>query len=94
MENISRDDFGRRVVVTKGRKVPVGTEGIILWFGYYERGYKNSGVDPYQCVQKIGIKDDNGNMHYTYTHNCEFVAGEEDEVVDIYNLKDRYHYED
>ena len=87
MENISRNDFGKEVVVVKGRKVPVGTKGIIVWFDYYERGYKNSGVDPYQCIQKLGIKDSNGKMHYTYTKNVEWVDELDDKgILDIYNI--------
>lgn len=64
---------GVRVRVVRGRKVPIGTEGVVIWIGYYERGYRGSGIDPYKCEQKIGIIDDNDTMWYTYTKNCEEV---------------------
>jgi hypothetical protein len=73
MEDISIKDYGKKVKVVRGRKVPIDTIGIIVWFDYYERGYVNSGIDPYQCIQKLGIKDNDGKMHYTYTKNVEWV---------------------
>ena len=53
--------YGDYVEVVRGRKVPKGTRGTIVWIGVYERGYRGSGIDPYKCEQKIGIKDDDGN---------------------------------
>ena len=88
--------YGDYVEVVRGRKVPKGTRGTIVWIGVYERGYRGSGIDPYKCEQRIGIKDDNGNMHYTYTKNVELVSTIErgDEVDNLkitpsneYNVK-------
>lgn len=76
---------GTRVKVVRGRKVPVGTAGNVVWIGYYQRGYIGSGIDPFKREQKIGIKDDDGNMWYTYTKNCEIDEKNAIEVkVEVY----------
>lgn len=51
-----------RVVVARGRKVAVGTEGILFWES--ERQYGT----------RIGIRDDEGNRHWTYLRNVEAVT--------------------
>ncbi len=53
--------FGRgdRVVVYKGRKVPKGTEGVIIWEGSGSYG------------PRVGVKDDAGTVHWTARSNCE-----------------------
>jgi len=48
-----------RVVVARGRKVAVGTEGILFW--------EREG----QYGTRIGIRDDEGNKHWTYLRNVE-----------------------
>lgn len=51
-------DKGVRVEVFKGRKVPVGTKGVVFWMG-------DTGYGP-----KLGIRDDEGNTHWTAQSNC------------------------
>lgn len=50
---------GAFVRVTKGRKVPIGTEGIVIWSG------------PSMYGQRIGIKDRTGLVHWTAASNAE-----------------------
>lgn len=57
---------GKRVRVVKGRKVPKGTEGVVIWaqeqsYSYYDKGWR------------IGIKDDNGDVHWTAASNAEVI---------------------
>lgn len=53
---------GQTVTVVKGRKVPKGTTGVIVWEGEPVTAYSKT-------VQRIGIKDAEGNMHYTASSN-------------------------
>lgn len=62
--------FDKDVIVTKGKKVPIGTKGKVFWLG----GYNNSkygdtwGIyTSYRC----GIKDDDGNVYWTNVNNIE-----------------------
>ena len=50
---------GKRMVVYKGRKVPIGTEGEVFWVGnsQYNRGLR------------VGLRDDAGNTHWTDAAN-------------------------
>ena len=50
---------GDRAVVVKGRKVPKGTVGVIIWEGSNQYG------------PRIGLKDDDGKVHWTATSNVE-----------------------
>ena len=50
------------VEVFKGRKVPKGTVGEVIYFG----------VDSYATI-KVGIKDANGEAHFTAITNVRFV---------------------
>jgi hypothetical protein len=50
------------VEVFKGRKVPTGTVGEVIWFG----------VDGFGTI-KVGIKDAEGNAHFTAITNVRFV---------------------
>lgn len=52
---------GSTVRVVKGRKVPVGTEGVVTW----------KGDDRYTGGTRIGIQDASGKVHYTNTDNAE-----------------------
>lgn len=60
---------GKVVKVVKGRKVPVGTTGEVFWTKdvTYGIGYQSNEVT------RIGIKDKEGNIHWTYAHNVEVV---------------------
>ena len=55
------NDFGKgdRVRVYKGRKVPKGTEGEIIWEGHGNYG------------PRVGVKDDEGTVHWTARSNVE-----------------------
>lgn len=59
---------GKEVVVVKGRKVPKGTTGTIFW--QKEVNYDRYGRW-YNSQTKIGIKDSEGNVYWTYAHNVE-----------------------
>jgi hypothetical protein len=48
---------GRRLRVVKGRKVPIGTEGLCIWLGDGAYG------------TRVGIKDDAGTVHWTAATN-------------------------
>jgi hypothetical protein len=59
---------GKEVIVVKGRKVPHGVIGVIFWerkenYDRYGRGWNE--------VTRIGIKDADGNVYWTYAHNVE-----------------------
>ena len=53
---------GAEVKVVKGRKVPVGTEGVVFWLGEstYQRG-----------EMRVGFKASTGEKHYTALSNVE-----------------------
>lgn len=61
---------GREVIVMRGRKVPIGTKGIVFWEGA-------SNYDPYgrwwNEVKRIGIRDASGNVHFTSACNADVV---------------------
>lgn len=51
---------GQTVVVYKGRKVPIGTTGIVTWVAHEQDGYG---------VTKIRIALENGEAHYLNIEN-------------------------
>lgn len=53
---------GRRVRVVRGRKVPVGTVGLCIWRGENRFG-----------GERVGLKDDAGEVHWTDVRNVEVV---------------------
>lgn len=59
--------FGKKVVVNRGRKVPHGTSGVVVWFG--SKNY--SGAPIIGICTRIGIKDDAGNVHFTALENVD-----------------------
>ena len=68
---------GSIVEVFKGRKVPVGTTGEVIWIGAdrYKRG-----------ADRIGIKDADGEVHWTAADNARVTDGAEritglDEII-------------
>jgi hypothetical protein len=65
-ERLLEPKVGYRAVVVKGRKVPVGTEGIVTYIKYGAWGLR------------VGIKDDEGEVHYTAAHNVHRVVHLED----------------
>lgn len=61
---------GMRVQVTRGRKVPVGTEGVLFWVGSTQFG------------KRIGFKDATDTVHWTAWGNFEFIDPiDENEVI-------------
>lgn len=54
---------GEYVVVVKGRKVPIGTEGVVFWMKESNYGYYDSGNF------RIGIDTGDGNVEWTYSDN-------------------------
>ena len=62
---------GDRVSVVRGRKVAKGTEGILFWSKPDEYSYNYATK---QCDRnRIGIKDDEGNAHWTTDNNVEVI---------------------
>ena len=73
---------GDQVRVVKGRKVPLGTAGTVIWKGEqsygqsyprhgYSRGYNNGFYG--QTVTRVGIKDAEGTVFWTSITNVEKV---------------------
>lgn len=60
---------GRHVRVVKGRKVPVGTEGTVVWAGFGDYG------------SRVGIKDAAGTVHYTAASNAEAVVNKPEDMT-------------
>lgn len=56
----------KTVKVFKGRKVPIGTVGVVFWLNYYPR-------NTWFGTTKVGIKDDNGNVYFTDINNVEII---------------------
>ena len=58
--------IGDKVVVVKGRKVAKGTVGTLFWL-------KEQEFDGKPTI-RIGIKDSEGKVHWTYLHNVSKAA--------------------
>jgi hypothetical protein len=56
---------GSTLKVVRGRKVPVGTVGVCIWNG---EGKKAA------WGRRVGIKDSDGEVHWTAEKNCEVVS--------------------
>jgi hypothetical protein len=54
---------GQTVKVYRGRKVPIGTMGVVFWIAEQE--------DAFGCY-KIGFKDEAGNKHFTAINNVDY----------------------
>ena len=52
---------GSEVIVKKGRTAPIGFSGIVFWVGYNQFG------------QKLGIRNTNNEVAWTYTKNVEAI---------------------
>jgi len=64
-------DKGKMGRVYKGRKVPVGTTGEIIWYGHGKSyGYRNN-------TMRVGIKDATDKVHWTDVDNVEVVNWEQ-----------------
>lgn len=70
--NEVREYAHKRVVVVKGRKVPVGTEGEVFWMG--SRDYSKYG-DPWGIYTyvRVGIRTDSGDVHWTDVNNIKVI---------------------
>lgn len=62
--------YHKRVRVVKGRKVPLGTTGECFWMGQYDNSKYG---DPWgiYTTTRIGIRDDDGGVHWTALSNVE-----------------------
>jgi hypothetical protein len=80
---------GKVVVVNRGRKVPHGIKGEVFWT-------RDVNYDAYgrECGKetKIGLKDDNNNVYWTYAKNVDVVSPENyvDENLIESKLKNTY----
>lgn len=59
--------LGDTVKVVRGRKVPLGTQGTVIWMG--EQSYNGS-----YPKKRIGLKDAEGTAHWTALSNVEKIA--------------------
>ncbi len=62
--------YHQRVKVVKGRKVPIGTEGICFWMGEYDNSKYDDPWGIYTATH-IGIRDDDANVYWTSLNNVE-----------------------
>lgn len=62
-EKAGRVMENKKVIVTGGRKVKKGTVGVLFW--HQDMDFNGN------HVTKIGIRDDDGNVHWTYAHNVK-----------------------
>jgi len=67
IEREKTPEVGKEVVVVKGRKVPIGTQGTIFWKGV--DNFKSSRFAG--TVYRYGIKDSAGNTHWVPEANIE-----------------------
>lgn len=63
---------GKLVRVVKGRKVPQGTEGVVIWEGAGDWG------------PRVGVKDAAGKVHFTAASNVEAVLEDGEPVYPPY----------
>lgn len=81
---------GKRVIVNRGRKVPHGVEGEIFYL-------KKVNYDPYgrdwYTETKIGLKDDNDNVYWTYAKNVDVVNAENYILPESLNSRLRNGYD-
>ena len=73
---------GTRVRVARGRKVPKGTEGVIIWLG--------TSTFMGKTVGRCGVKDDAGNVHWTATSNVDTIGGKLNDEQAINEAKRAY----
>jgi len=75
---------GRTVKVVKGRKVPVGTVGTVIWYG---EGKNFGPVPRYRggwsttAPMRVGVKDAAGTVHWTAASNVEVVEPASEEAA-------------
>jgi hypothetical protein len=60
---------GKLAKVVKGRKVPKGTTGTVIWMGAGNFG------------TRLGLKDAEGTVHWTAASNCEAVVEKPEELT-------------
>lgn len=80
--NSKKPTKGKIVKVKSGRKAPIGVEGTIFWIKKvnYDRYHR----EMYDII-KIGIKDKDENIYWTYTHNVEVV--DPDKYIDMQKVE-------
>jgi len=65
---VQRPEKGRRVKVTKGWKIPVGTEGVVFWAGRFRYGRGR-----FQTTDRVGIELADGRRVFTDASNIQVV---------------------
>lgn len=65
-ENAGRVAKGKRVRVVRGRKVPIGTEGVVIWYEHVKYSYHSS-------QYRAGIRLDDGSVVFTAAVNCDVI---------------------
>lgn len=77
--NARTPEKGRTVEVVKGRKVAKGTTGEVIWYG---KGRKFSPSKWETAPMRVGIKDADGEVHWTNADNVEVVNPGQYELTD------------
>lgn len=72
---------GRRVRVERGRKVPKGTEGLVIYERERTFGYHRTSIQIGIATSDVKIQGERGEMYrdvvWTYEHNCEVLNPEQ-----------------
>lgn len=69
-EEAAKPTVGKTVKVIKGRKVPIGTEGIVRWYG---EGKAFSYYDSKHPTMRVGLQTADGTVHYTAANNVQVI---------------------
>lgn len=64
------DYLDKPVKVVSGRKVPIGTIGVVFWVGM--RNYSKYG-NWWRWEVRVGIRTDDGTTHFTAEKNVEVI---------------------
>lgn len=64
-----RKVYEKRVKVVNGRKVPLGTEGVVFWVKRYNYARSEWGGHD----TRVGFKADNDEVFFTSIHNLEVI---------------------
>ena len=76
---------GKTVVVARGRKVPQGTTGVVIWEGAgfdpyaHTRNWRYSYAPP--AATRVGVKDAAGTVHWTASKNVDVTDAPVTEVA-------------
>lgn len=64
--------YGKRVKTVKGRKVPIGTEGVVFFVKRYDYSL-NGDCWGINSNTRVGFKDDSGEAYFTSLNNIVLI---------------------